>query len=128
MSSGNLKRSIKSEIHRLGLHDRVHIHDRYIPNDEVSTFFSAADLFAAPYTAGTQSAAVTSALSYGLPVVVSETIANSAAGRGLQEQITIVPSENPEKLAEAIERALNTRACKFQAIFPWLQTKVGATW
>ncbi len=103
------KEAYKSEIDRLGLTDRVHIHDRYIPNEEVPIFFSAADMFAAPYTAGTQSAAVTSALSYGLPVVVSETIADSAADRGLGEQVWIAPSENPAGLADALEAALQAK-------------------
>ena len=41
---------------------QVTLVDRYISSEEVGLYFSAADIFAAPYTSGTQSAAVKAAL------------------------------------------------------------------
>jgi len=52
-----------------GLEDWVTIQNRYIPNEEVPIIFSAADVFVAPYTGGTQSGAVKLAMGYGIPVV-----------------------------------------------------------
>lgn len=61
-------------IERLEISDLVRLEDRYIPNEEVPLYFSAADVFVAPYTAGTQSGAVKLAMGFGLPIVVSEVI------------------------------------------------------
>jgi glycosyltransferase involved in cell wall biosynthesis len=57
----------RDQIRNLGLTNRVHLYDRYIPDDEVAGFFAAADLFVAPYIDGTQSAALKTALGFGLP-------------------------------------------------------------
>lgn len=64
----------KRRIQELGLQEAVRIYNYYIPNEEVPVFFSAADVFVAPYTGGTQSGALKIALAFGLPVVASEGI------------------------------------------------------
>uniref|UniRef100_A0A7C4Q677 Glycosyltransferase n=1 Tax=Bellilinea caldifistulae TaxID=360411 RepID=A0A7C4Q677_9CHLR len=64
----------KRRIKELGLQEAVRIYNYYIPNEEVPVFFSAADVFVAPYTGGTQSGALKIALAFGLPVVASEGI------------------------------------------------------
>jgi glycosyltransferase involved in cell wall biosynthesis len=70
------------EIAALRLGSCVHLTRRYIPDKEVGAYFWAADVFAAPYTAGTQSGAVTIARSFGLPIVTTrpEDIAGQPAG------------------------------------------------
>jgi glycosyltransferase involved in cell wall biosynthesis len=60
------------QIHKLGLDKVITIDDRYIPNEEVATSFTAADIFIAPYISGTQSGAVNIALGFGLPIVASD--------------------------------------------------------
>jgi D-inositol-3-phosphate glycosyltransferase len=67
----------RDQIMKLGLSDRVHLYARYIPDDEVAGFFEAADLFVAPYIDGTQSAALKTALGFGLPVVVTDVITDA---------------------------------------------------
>lgn len=66
----------RSLINRLGISNQVIIENRYIPNEEVGLYFSAADIFLAPYLEGTQSGSVTIALSYGLPVIISKSISD----------------------------------------------------
>jgi glycosyltransferase involved in cell wall biosynthesis len=101
------RRDLLEKIRRLDLGDSVRLEDRYIPNEEVGLFFSAADLFVAPYTAGTASGPVTIAAQYGLPIVATETIRyglTEVAQAGLQ----IVPPRNAGALARAIARMLES--------------------
>lgn len=66
---------LRRRIESLGIQERVRVDNRYIPNEEVGTYFSAADVFVAPYTAGTQSGSLKIAQDFSLPAVVTETIA-----------------------------------------------------
>lgn len=65
----------QSRVRELEITDMVSIDNRYIPNEEIATLFSASDGFVAPYIAGSQSAAVKTAMAYGLPVLASQSIA-----------------------------------------------------
>jgi len=94
------------QIQRLGLSSRVTIYDSYIPNEEVGIFFSASDLFVAPYIGGTQSGAVKLALGFGLPAIISDCIIDDILIE--DDRVRIVPAGNPRELATAIEEALQT--------------------
>jgi D-inositol-3-phosphate glycosyltransferase len=90
------------KIRTLQIQDNVRIEDRYIPNEEVARYFSAADLFLAPYTAGTQSGASNLAIGFGLPIITTERIS-----QGLNPDatsISLVPPGDSQALADAIER------------------------
>jgi glycosyltransferase involved in cell wall biosynthesis len=91
-------------IQRLGLNDAVRIENRYIPNEEVDLFFSAADVLVAPYLAGTQSAAVALALGRRLPVILTSRIA-AGVPPSARELTRVVPAGDAAALASAI-RAL----------------------
>ncbi|GIV65412.1 MAG: glycosyl transferase family 1 [Bellilinea sp.] len=81
----------QKRIKDLGLEDAVRIYNYYIPNEEVPVFFSAADVFVAPYTGGTQSGALKIAMAFGLPVVASEGIG------GLYKVVTLQKTNiNPQ--------------------------------
>ena len=56
-------------IERLGIGDSVIIEDRYIPNEEMGLYFSAADVLVAPYRHVTGSGAIRMAQGFGLPVI-----------------------------------------------------------
>lgn len=90
---------------RLGLEDRVHVFNEYIPDHEVGNFFTASDLFVAPYVDGTQSAALKSALGYGLPVVVTDVVTDDLI-ESLPERCAVVPAGDPDGLAVGIRRML----------------------
>jgi glycosyltransferase involved in cell wall biosynthesis len=99
------KSSYRSMINNLGLQDQIHIHDQYIPDDAVAPYFKAADVFAAPYVGGTQSAAVKTALGFGLPAVATEIIEDDFL-KTIPERCQIVPTGNPQALADALENQL----------------------
>lgn len=64
------KRPYIEMIERLGIGDSVIIEDRYIPNEEVGLYFSAADaLVAPPYRQVTGSGTVQMARGFGIPVI-----------------------------------------------------------
>ncbi len=99
------KAAYVAQIKRLRLQDRVHLHDRYIHDEEIGAFFSAADVFVAPYVDATQSGALTIARGFGLPAVATE---HCAAGIQAADgwQLRVVPARDAHGLAQAIRAAL----------------------
>ena len=63
------KEMYRRQIEQLGLTDKVSVSDRYIPNEEIAIYFSAADVLVAPYRYVTGSAVAQIALSFGLPIL-----------------------------------------------------------
>ncbi|HEY9034647.1 MAG TPA: glycosyltransferase family 4 protein [Pseudomonadales bacterium] len=59
-------------IDQLGINSQCLTDIRYIPDDEVATFYAAADLVVLPYRRIYQSGVVLMAMSYGKPVLVSD--------------------------------------------------------
>jgi glycosyltransferase involved in cell wall biosynthesis len=92
-------------IDELELSHHIQLIDRYIPNEEVGTYFSAADLFIAPHQGGTQSGALALALGLGIPSIATEQIAE---GTEFPEYAPFspIPAEDPTALAETIKRQL----------------------
>lgn len=87
----------------LKLQDRVHLHLRYIPNDEVSVFMAAADVVVLPYRNASQSGIVQIAYACGKPVITSRV-------GGLPDVVhegqtgLLVPPADPSALASAMRR------------------------
>lgn len=85
----------------LGLGDRIHIVDRYIPNEDVGRYFAAADVVVLPYVSATQSGIVQIAFGLDRPVI-------STKVGGLPEAVDhgktglLVEPQSAERLAEAI--------------------------
>ncbi|HET9235039.1 MAG TPA: glycosyltransferase, partial [Candidatus Eisenbacteria bacterium] len=86
----------------LGIEDRVVWHLRYVPNDEVADFMSAANVLVLPYTSATQSGIAQIAMSFDLPSIATdvgglpETVRDGETG-------DIVPPGNPDALAQALD-------------------------
>ena len=91
----------QEQINMLGLNNRIIIENRYIPDEEVGVYFSAADMLVAPYTGGTQSAVSKVAIGYGLPIIVTEQIAEGI-GVDYSCLVKVVPSGDAQALAIAI--------------------------
>jgi glycosyltransferase involved in cell wall biosynthesis len=89
----------ETQIRRLGLEDQVRLDNRYIPNEELDVYFSAADVFVAPYVEATASGTVNLALGFGMPVIttfVDETLMSAG------EMVTVVPPQDVTALANAV--------------------------
>jgi len=96
-------------IEQLGLSAQVKIDNRYIPNEEIGLYFSAADVFVAPYVGGTQSGAVKMALGFGLPVVISQSLSSAELADETAHRLYWVDPTDVVALAEAIERSLREK-------------------
>ena len=62
----------RARIERLGLERDVVLHDRFVPDDEVKDYFSAADFLVLPYRTATQSGVTQIAYRFGLPMIVTD--------------------------------------------------------
>jgi glycosyltransferase involved in cell wall biosynthesis len=95
--------SYQAQIDRLGLANCVTIIDEYIPDELLAACIDRANVLVLPYRSATQSAVVQTAFGRGKPVIttdvggLAEAVANGRTG-------LVVPPENPQALAEAIER------------------------
>jgi len=83
--------------------NKITIIDRYVPDEEVSLYFSASDLVVLPYTRASQSGVAHIAMSFGLPII-------STKVGGLEESLSdyrgtyFVEAENAESIADAIQK------------------------
>ena len=93
----------RNRVHELGLEPYVRFVSEYVPNDQVTTYFSAADVVVLPYLSATQSGIVQIAYNFDKPVIATDT-------GGLAEVVVdkktglIVPPNSPEALAGAIKQ------------------------
>jgi D-inositol-3-phosphate glycosyltransferase len=94
-----------SLIDDLHLESQVDLHLHYIPDDQVSTFFAAADIVVLPYRHLYQSAVLMLTLSHGRPVVATR-VGNLTEVVQDGETGYLVPPGDPEALATAILRLL----------------------
>jgi len=91
----------KEQIKKHGLEEEVIFYDRFIREDEVSSFFSAADLVVQPYRSATQSGVTQIAYHFEKPMLVTDV-------GGLSEIVSdgkcgYVVKPEPESVANAIE-------------------------
>lgn len=95
------RREIKKLISQLGLEAHVRIEDRYIANEEIGLYFSAADLLLLPYLSATQSGIAQIAYAQEVPVVATRV-------GGLLDVVTdgqtgyLVEPASPTAIAEAV--------------------------
>lgn len=97
-------RKYQEMIVHLDIENQVHLENRYIPNEEIQWYFSAADVFAAPYISGTQSGAIKLAMGFELPIVVSSTIADDSIRT--YPHSWIVHSMNPVEWSNVLAQAV----------------------
>ncbi len=93
----------RNRVRELGLEPYIRFVSEYVPNDQVTTYFSAADVVVLPYLSATQSGIVQIAYNFDKPVIATDT-------GGLAEVVVdkktglIVPPNSPEALAGAIKQ------------------------
>jgi glycosyltransferase involved in cell wall biosynthesis len=86
----------------------VEVIDRYVPLDDVPAIFGRARVVATPYLAGWQSGVIHLAMTMGRAVVTSD-VGDLASAVGDGDAGLIVPPNDPEALAGALERVLADR-------------------
>jgi glycosyltransferase involved in cell wall biosynthesis len=95
------KEEYLSLVKQLGLEKDIVIRDEYVRNEDISLYFSSADVVVLPYVTATQSGIVQIAFGLNKPVITTNV-------GGLPEAVEdgktgfVVDPESPEKLAEAI--------------------------
>ena len=93
----------EAALHDPALRGKVTVVDRYLPNEEVATYFAAADVVALPYRSATGSGIAQIAFGAGVPVIATRT-------GGLEDVVEdgvsglLVPPSDPRALADAIEK------------------------
>ncbi|MFN3197025.1 MAG: glycosyltransferase [Bradymonadia bacterium] len=95
--------TIDAQISTIGLGDRVRIMDRYVANEEIGDYFSAADVVALPYRSGTGSGVLQLAFGHRRPVIATAVGSQADAVRHGATGL-LVPPEAPEALAGAIDQ------------------------
>jgi glycosyltransferase involved in cell wall biosynthesis len=94
----------RSRIREREVSEYVRIDDRYIPTEDVATYFSAADVVVHPYRSATQSGVVRTAQAFGVPVIGTDVggLAADIGSGGI-----VVASEDPVELGRAIADYFN---------------------
>lgn len=89
-------------IHESKAKARIHIVNRFIPDEQLGDFFAAADLVALPYLSASQSGVTATAIQYNLPIVASNVgdLSNSITEG---ETGALVEAGDSHALAEAID-------------------------
>lgn len=87
---------------KFGVRDKFHVFDKFIPDEQVSYFFSAADVVVQPYKDATQSGVTQIAYHFNKPMIVTNV-------GGLHEivshgKVGYVVSPNPPSIAQAISK------------------------
>jgi D-inositol-3-phosphate glycosyltransferase len=89
------------KIQSLGLQEYVEVYNRYIPNEEIKSFFDRADVLIMPYRSATQSGIVRMAQGQSLPIIASQTGGLAEAVRE-NENGLLCPPGDPDLLAAQI--------------------------
>jgi glycosyltransferase involved in cell wall biosynthesis len=90
-------------IESLSISEHVLFVDRYVPNDDIGTYFSASDIAVLPYEHATQSGIIQIAFGFNLPVITTdvgglpEVVHNGRTG-------FVVAPRDPQALADAVVR------------------------
>lgn len=120
------ERPYRKKIAELGLHDAVYIYNTYVPNEELSVYFSAADVVVMPYLEATQSGVAQLAIGFEKPMIATAVGGMPEAIRD-NETGLIVPPGNTAALSEAIARFFNDdMAERFRQVIR--QDKESASW
>jgi glycosyltransferase involved in cell wall biosynthesis len=90
----------------INLQDSVRIINKYIPNESINLYFSAADIFIAPYSGGTQSGVIKTAMAYDLPIIGSNFLLPVESPFYDPKKHRHIHILDPEHIATAIKDAI----------------------
>jgi len=97
----------RKRIKELGLENNVIFHNKFIPDTEVSSYFSAADLLVLPYRSATQSGVTQIAYHFDLPMIVSNV--GALPDMVPNEKLGLVVEPNSNEFTTAINRFIEER-------------------
>ncbi len=101
--------------------DRITLVNRYVHDDEVAAWFDAADAVVLPYHRSSASGPAQTAMSHGLPLVLTEVGGLPAAVADYDGAI-LVPPHDPVAIARAFERLPEMRGVAFADPHSWART------
>ncbi len=95
-------------IKKLGLADNVKIINKFVPNEEVGKYYTAADAVVLPYRSATQSAVLNVSYSFRKPVIATNV---GGLGEFIKDNYTgiIVDHGSPEEITKGIIRYYQTQ-------------------
>lgn len=101
--------------------DRIEVIDRYVSNDELVTALAEADVVVLPYTRSSASGPLHTAMSAGIPVVVTA-VGGLKEVASLYEGAVLVRADDSDDLHRGIEEAQSLRGKRFPDPFGWSRT------
>ncbi|MDF9830959.1 glycosyltransferase [Parabacteroides sp. PF5-6] len=106
--------------------DRIRVYNRYISDEEIPTFFSAADALILPYRSATQSGVVSVAYHYDLPMVATP-VGDFPQSIGLPQTGIVVSDISSQALAKGINELFTPAN---QTLFPAniIREKTALSW
>ena len=108
-------------------HDKILLFSKYISDEEVPYFFSAANLLALPYTRASQSGVAHIGISYGMPIVASQ-VGGLAESLGQYEGTYFVIPENVAELSQMLETVLTEEHKKYPLPESMRWEHIATTW
>lgn len=99
---------IEKDIIDLNMYPDLYVHNRYITNDELSTFIKNCDIVVCPYTDATQSGVIMSSYAFCKPVIatnvggLSEMVENEVNG-------TLIEPGSSSHIVDAVLKILNNK-------------------
>lgn len=97
-----LKELIEASPHR----DKITLRDEYVPDEDVSLYFSAADLLVLPYLRASQSGVAHIAITYGIPVITTE-VGGLVESMSSYDGTIFVPPGDSSAIKDAILRSFD---------------------
>lgn len=105
-------------IERSRYRDRISFVNRYVTDEEVGSFFAAADAVVLPYHRSSSSGPLHIAMAQGLPTVVTSVGGLVEAAAGYEGAIS-VPPRDPERLSSALREVSELKGRRFADPHSW---------
>jgi glycosyltransferase involved in cell wall biosynthesis len=106
--------------------EKISMINRYVGDDEIPLFFSAADVLVLPYTRASQSGVAHIAMSYGLPIVATR-VGGLVEGLHSYSGAFFISPENSAEIRESLERIMKQKM-KFPPPGDLTWASIGKQW
>jgi len=92
--------------------ERITVIDRYVSDDEIPKFFSAADVLVLPYTRASQSGVAHIGIAYGMPIIASD-VGGLSESLGTYDGTLFIPPNDSAALIKAITEVFSEKRKDF---------------